>query len=288
MTRLLTEFDATVISAQIITSQDENRVWSQEAITTREHEGEIRGVGSTVQVNVVGDVEIKKHEPNTDIDGPDRVSVTTRELVVDQLDYFNVGVDDVDAVFGAGRVLDTVSARAGVQLAEVEDEFLAGKAAAGAGIKGTTLGTQAAPLHLVTPQDAYKLLVSMRTRLTRGKVSKSNRYAFLSPEIEALLLEDGKFVNTNQAALYTGEIGSAAGFRLISTNVIPETSGVQSIVAGVPGALAAVGALQKVKAYEPEARFEAAVKGLNVYGAEVLRPELLACAKVDFTAPSEG
>jgi hypothetical protein len=96
-----------------------------------------------------------------------------------------------------------------------------------------------------------------------------------------LLLKDERFVKAgtvrSDAALANGEVGEAAGFRILKSNNVPNTSAAKyKIIAGHSVATSYVDQIVDLQTYKPEKRFGDAVKGLHVYGAKVVRPTALA------------
>lgn len=81
----------------------------------------------------------------------------------------------------------------------------------------------------------------------------------------------------SDSALANGEVGEAAGFRILKSNNVPNTAGTKyKIIAGHAIATAYVEQIVDLQTYKPEKRFGDAVKGLHVYGAKVVRPTALA------------
>jgi phosphoglucomutase len=100
-----------------------------------------------------------------------------------------------------------------------------------------------------------------------------------------LMAKDNRFVSgatpMSESNIRNGIAGTVAGFTLIQSNNVPTVGGTKyKLVAGVPGGIAYVEQIRKTEAYRPERRFADAVKGLHLYGAKVVRPELLAVATV--------
>jgi hypothetical protein len=75
-----------------------------------------------------------------------------------------------------------------------------------------------------------------------------------------------------------GQVGQVAGVTLLKSVNAPLTAGipdVSHIVAGVPEAMSFAQQLAGVEAIRLEGSFSDGVRGLHLYGAKVLRPELL-------------
>ena len=107
------------------------------------------------------------------------------------------------------------------------------------------------------------------------------RFVVVPAWFHGLLLKDERFISSGIAADVTrrnAEVGEAAGFSILKSNNVPNTTGAKyRIFAGHAIATAYVEQIIDVQTYKPEKRFGDAVKGLHVYGAKVVRPDALAC-----------
>src|SRR5205085_7448189 len=106
------------------------------------------------------------------------------------------------------------------------------------------------------------------------------RFAIVPSWFEGAVSLDPRFIGeggqNNNGVLLNGKIGRAAGFDLLMSNNVPNTTGAKyKIVAGVAGATTYAEQISQTEAYKPERRFGDAVKGLHLYGAKVVRPEEL-------------
>jgi hypothetical protein len=75
--------------------------------------------------------------------------------------------------------------------------------------------------------------------------------------------------------LIEGFVGRLWGFDLYVSNNVATISTVNAIMFGDRSAISYAGQISKIQAFEQEKRFNAAVKGLYVYGAKVVRPSSL-------------
>jgi hypothetical protein len=117
-------------------------------------------------------------------------------------------------------------------------------------------------------------------------VAIDNRFVVVPAWFHGLLLKDDRFVGAGSirtdAALANGQVGEAAGFRILKSNNVPNTTGAKyKIIAGHAIATAYVEQIVDLESYKPEKRFGDAVKGLHVYGAKVVRPTALAMLIAD-------
>jgi len=126
------------------------------------------------------------------------------------------------------------------------------------------------------------LLVDLGVLLDEKYIPAEGRWAIVPPWYHGLLLKDQRFVSfgteQNLATLRNGRVGMAAGFTILKSPLVPNTSGAKyKILAGHSMAITLAEQIMNVEAYRPQLRFGDAVKGLMVYGAKVVRPMSLAC-----------
>jgi len=272
-----------VWSARILESLDKTLVYAN--LFNRNYEGEIAAYGDTVHINSVGDVTVKTYTKDTDIADPDTLATTEALLVIDQAKYFNIGIDDVDKAQARAELLQTAAARVGYSYGDIIDKWLASLLKAGTIVKD--LGTDATPLQ-VTEANAYNYMVNMKTALDKANVPTMGRGIVVPPEFEGYMLLDSRFASSSDAGnerLVNGVVARAAGFDIYVSNNVPNTSGAKyKIIATTADQGTFAQQVLETEAYRPQKRFGDAVKGLNVYGAKVLRPETIAVATVNFGA----
>ncbi|MGD9590577.1 MAG: P22 coat protein - protein 5 domain protein [Pyrinomonadaceae bacterium] len=272
-------FIPTVWAARLLTALESSLVYGQREVVNRDYEGDIRQAGNTVKIASIGDVTIGEYTKDTDIDDPETLSDTDLSLVIDQAKYFNFYVDSVDRAQQNVNVLDEAMKRAAWKLREAADTFLSGvmEAAVPAGNKIGAV-TPAEP----TKDDAYEYLVDLGVLLDESDTPIDGRFVIVPAWFHGLLLKDERFVKAGTArsgnVLANGEVGEAAGFRILKSNSVPNDEGAEyKIIAGHRIATAYVEQVLDVQTFQPEKRFGDAVKGLHVYGAKAVRPTALAC-----------
>lgn len=273
-------FIPTVWAARLLTALEKTLVYGQENVANRAYEGDIREAGSSVKIASVGDVTIGDYTKNSDINDPETLTDSEQTLAIDQSKYFNFYVDSVDRAQQNVNVLDEAMRRSAWKLKDVSDGFLAGvmDAAVPAGNK---IGSTATP-KIPTKDDAYEYLVDLGVLLDEANAPMDGRFVIVPAWYHGLLLKDERFVQAgtlrSDIALANGQVGEAAGFRILKSNNVPNTTGAKyKIIAGHGSATAYVEQVLDVQTFKPEKRFGDAVKGLHVYGAKVVRPTSLAC-----------
>jgi len=281
-------FIPTIWSARILVALQKALVYAQPNIINRDYEGEVNEAGNTVLINSIGDPTIFDYTKNTDMPPPETLTGTQRQLVIDQAKAFNFQVDDVDRIQGRPAVMDVALARAAYKLADIADQYLAGKLYQNATVN--TIGTDLNPIIAPTPTagstGAYEQLVDLGTKLDENNVPTEGRWVVIPPWYHGVLVKDSRFVSYAAIdVLYNRQVGEAAGFAVLVSNNVPSvaapggagnTTVRNKVIAGHQMAGTYVEQVNQVEAFRPERRFGDAVKGLHLYGAGVTRPEALA------------
>ena len=274
------EFIPTVWAARLLVALEKALIYGQANVSNRDYEGDIRQAGNTVKIGSIGDVSIGDYVKDSDIGDPQILSDADQSLLIDQSKYFNFYVDSVDRAQQNVNVLDEAMRRSAWGLREKADAFLA--AAMEAAVPtANKIGSTTTP-KVPTKNDAYEYLVDLGVLLDEANTPIDGRFCIVPAWFHGLLLKDDRFVRSGTVAgdrrLANGEAGEAAGFIVLKSNNVPQTTGTKyKIIAGHAMATAYVEQILDVQTYKPEKRFGDAVKGLHVYGAKVVRPTALAC-----------
>ena len=268
----INNFISTVWSARLLKNWNDAHVFPKTC--NRDWEGEIKAVGDSVKINSIGRITIGTYTKNTDIADPEVLDDSALWLVVDQGNYFNFAVDDVDRYQQKPKLMDAAMEEAAWGLADVVDSFIATTISAGVStaniLAAKAIGISAAD------EDAYELLVDMDTQLTVSNAPPGGRWAVVPPWFEGMLRKDQRFVgfgtDKNRAHLRGEPVGEASNFTIYKSNNVPLTGSTYTILGGVTASTAFAQQIDKTEAFRPEKRFSDAVKGLLIYGAKVLRP----------------
>ena len=273
-------FIPTVWAARLLTALENAHIYGQTNVCNRTYEGDIRSSGNTVKIASIGEVEVQDYIKDIDIADPTPLTDSEQTLLIDQQKYFHFYVDSIDRAQQNVDVLDEAMRRAAWKLRDVVDTFLAGLMDGGVDTNNK-IGSLTTP-KVPTKDDAYEYLVDLGVMLDEGNVPTEGRFAIIPAWFHGLLLKDDRFVRSGTASgdrrLMNGEAGESAGFTILKSNNVPNTTGTKyKIIAGHSQATAFVEQVLDISTYKPEKRFGDAVKGLHVYGARVVRPKALAC-----------
>lgn len=279
----ITSFIPEVWSARILENMRKNLVYVN--LLNRNYEGEISEYGDTVHIASLNDVTIKTYSRTTDLADPEDLTTADQTLVIDQGDYFNMKINDVDRVQARADLMDEAMRSASYGLSDKADQYVAGLLKAGT--ITANLGNDTMPL-VITKDNAYETMVTMRTALDKANVPKQGRWIVMPPEFEGFMLLDPRFAyNTSESntRLVEGSVARAAGFDIYISNNVPNTSAAKyKIISSTNSCGTYADQILKTEAYRREKGFDDGVKGLHVYGAKITRPAIVAVATVNFTA----
>ncbi len=230
----------------------------------REFEGEIKGRGDRVKICGVGDINVFDYTRNADFElETQELSDSVKTLVIDQAKAFNFQIDDIDRAQSNPKLMDAAVKNAAAALANTADQYVFSLCAkAGSSIKETA-----------TVDNIISLIIDAQTKLLENNVcDPADIVIEVSPAVGALILKNKINVANTDTALETGCIGTVAGCKVFISNNVVVNDNTHKCLARSKRAIAFAEQLSEMDAYRPEKRFADAVKGLHLYGAEVIYP----------------
>ena len=297
-------FNPTIWSAGFLFNLNKAHVHAD--VLNRDYEGEIQAAGDTVKISSIGRVTINAYTRNSGLGGteasptvtairrPEILQGSSLFLTIDQQEYFNFAIDDVDAFQQKPKLMDKAMKEAAYAMANEVDQFV--NSTLQTGVSGTAddTGNRLSARSIgvgAGDDDAYEMLVDLGVKLQESDVT-GPMWSIIPPWMHGMLLKDVRFTNygteQNRSVLENGLIGRAAGFELrVSNNLSGTTSGTlavagqaYTVLAGVKEAATYAEQIQSIEAFRPDDAFGDAVKGLHNYGAKVTRPFALASCAV--------
>ena len=276
----ISNFIPTVWSEKMLHALDKNYIGITNS--NREFEGDIREKGNKVRICGLDAITIGNYFKNQDIDYPEELNDTYKELEIDQAKYFNFLIDDVDQAQCNPHLMDLAVQNAARALANVAERHL------------YSFVTDAA--HLVenlTPStdNIIDTLLDARTKLLKEDVvDPSDIVIEVAPEVAGMILKAKVALSTdNTDSLENGCIGNIGGCKIyVSSNISTIKDGSTKIamcVARTRRALAFAEQLSEVEAYRPELRFADGMTGLHLYGVKVVYPNEMVA--INIAIPNE-
>jgi hypothetical protein len=272
------------------------------AIANTDWEGEIHNLGDKVIINNVPSITISDYT----VGGTLTYQVPTPntiELTIDKGKSFAFQVSDVLSYQSQPNQMEVFSNDASEQMRVAVDAdglkgvFNGGAAAnkgatAGAKSAAYNMGTDSAPVTLTASNVLGKIL-EMASVLDEQNVPESDRWLALDPYTRVLLMQStlaqAQFMGDATSIVRNGMIGKIDRFTVYVSNQLPTAAAGQDfngagqggalkrrvILAGHRSAIAFASQMTKLETLRNPNDFGDLVRGLNVYGYKVTKPEAL-------------
>lgn len=271
------------------------------AISNTDYEGEIRNMGDTVNIRTTPEITIRDYVKGQTltVENPDKPKL---QLVIDKGEYFACVEDDVDKVQSDINLMDTWSKDASERMKikidqRVLTDLLPDIAATN---KGATAGEQSASFNLgttgspltVTKDGASSttpvvdLIVDMGTVLDEANVPEADRYLVIPAKMAGLIkkseLKDASLTGDGTSVVRNGRLGMIDRFTIYVSHNLYVDSGKYSIIAGHKMGFTFASQMTEMESLRAESTFGNIIRGLQVYGYKVVKPEAIAQAVVSF------
>jgi hypothetical protein len=178
-----------------------------------------------------------------------------------------VNVDDVDRVQASSEFAPWVDS-AGRALAEDAEDYLLTTMLAGATEANTT------GVEVDTAAEAKDAIRSLRKAMANAKVPAAGRYVVVNPDMADLLIQglDDASVAGTDAELRNGVIGRLYGFTVVESPLL-ESTGTPAAIGYHEAMVGFVNQIQSLESLRNPTKFADIVRGLNVYGAKVIKAD---------------
>lgn len=268
----ITNFIPEVWSAAILEALRAKLVFP--SLCNRDYEGDIREAGDTVHITGYNDVTVREYVRGQAITVDDVTDKEAAVLKIDKSDYFAFKVNDLDKAQAKADLTGKFTNSAAYNMMKNVENYISN-------LMDAAVETPAKTVAVGTPADAYLAVVEAGRKLDVQNVPDEGRWLVVSPDFYALLLQDSRFIEGTEAGhntLLNGVVGQVRGFAVVKSNNVPRKSSspdTQSILAGTNAAVTFAQQVSKVEAMRMQTDFADMVRGLDLYGAKVIRPECL-------------
>jgi len=280
----LTNSQVTIFARELQSSLKKALVFAGPMAVNRNYEGEIRQTGDSVRIRSISRPTIAAYSKNVTTITPETLTDAERTLLIDQANYFAFEIDDVDMaqVQNGGGLMTEAALESAYGLADVADLYVAGL------YTGADTANKISTTSITTAALAVTGLVNLKVKLDNANVPNQGRYVIVPPWYHGLLLQSNNFISVADSgtseALRNGMVGRAFGFDIfVSNNVTLVTGDDYLVSAGYTGAITFASQINKVESFRPESSFSDAVKGLNLFGAKLVRPSGIATLTASIT-----
>jgi len=259
------------------------------AISNTNYEGEIRKMGDTVNIRTTPEITIKTYVKGQtlSVENPDKPKI---QLVIDKGEYFACIEDDVDKVQADVNMMDTWSKDASERMKiKIDQRVLTdilpsisslNKGASAGRISGNIdLGTSGSAIA-ITKTNVLEYIVDMGTVLDEANCPESDRFLIIPAKMAGFIkksdLKDASITGDSVSVLRNGRLGMIDRFTVYVSHNLSVTSGKFSIISGHKMGFTFASQMTEMESLRAESTFGNVIRGLQVYGYQVVKPEALA------------
>jgi hypothetical protein len=282
-----------------------------QAISNTDYEGEIQNMGDRVKIRTKPTITIKDYQADGLL-GLDRPSGGNIELYINIGKYFSLILDDVMEIQSDLNLLSMWSDDAAQQLKIVVDRDVLGgiTVQAHARNRGTTagvisnvsgtpinLGVKSTPLTVAKAPtagqvDILDVMLRLGQALDEQNIPEEGRWLVMSAAAGRYLkqseLRQAYLSGDPVSMLRNGRLGMVDRFTIYISNLLPSVAtdatnfaaSEQPVFAGHAHALTFASQISKVETMRSELTFGQILRGLQVYGYQILDPTALAQAQI--------
>ncbi|GEK46550.1 hypothetical protein HPA02_08330 [Bisbaumannia pacifica] len=263
-------------------------------ISNTDYEGEIKNQGDTVQIRTTPSITINDYVIGGGL-SYEKPTSDKVELHIDQAKYFAFEVNDIDAYQADIKLMDDWSDDAGQQMKIAIDKVILGdvfadaaaeNAGAAAGVESGSynLGEAGAPVA-VTKDNILDTLVDCGSVLDEQNVPDENRWVILPAWMNGMLkksdLRDASAMGDSTSVFRNGKVGMLDRFTVYVSNNMSKvtdattTRQATNVMFGHKKALTFASQMTNMESLPNPQDFGKLVRGLNVFGYEVIDPDAM-------------
>lgn len=273
------------------------------AISNTDYEGEIKGQGDTVNIRTQPNITIRDYVKgqNLVVENPDKPKL---QLVIDKGEYFACVEDDIDRVQSDIKLMDMWSKDASEQMKiKIDQRVLtdmlpdissSNKGATAGAVSGAfNLGTTASPLSVSKDgsggtASVLDLIVDLGTVLDEANCPEQGRFLVIPARMAGLIkkseLKDASLTGDGTSVVRNGRLGMIDRFTLyVSHNLKVTSSTKYHVIAGTKMGLTFASQMTEMETLRSTTTFGDIIRGLQVYGYKVVKPEALAESVISFS-----
>jgi hypothetical protein len=153
------------------------------------------------------------------------------------------------------------------------------------------LGTDGAPLSVTkdgasSSTPVVDLLVDMGTVLDEANVPEQNRFVVIPAKMAGLIkkseLKDASLTGDSVSIVRNGRLGMIDRFTVYVSHNLKVSSGKYNVIAGHKMGFTFASQMTNMETIRSETTFGNIIRGLQVYGYQVVKPQALSTAVVQF------
>nr|DAI55994.1 MAG TPA: Major capsid protein [Caudoviricetes sp.] len=247
-----------------LTNRNLNKQLVFGALANRNYEGKIENMGSSVRVPSIGSVTVGDYT-GADITFQEDTGAY-QTININKAKYFALKMDDVDKAQAIPGVIEALTDQAIYEMADVVDIELAKLYAKCKSKVAGVIGTD----------KVSDKIIDLAVKMDEDNVPTANRWLVISPEIYGQLIKEVPTISKGENTLGINQsyfIGSWGGFTIYKSNNVQRTAKKYHCMAGVSQGLTLAMQINKMEAGRFEKSFGEYVKGLQLFGCDVMETE---------------
>ena len=247
-----------------LTNRNLNKQLVFGALANRNYEGKIENMGSSVRVPSIGSVTVGDYT-GADITFQEDTGAY-QTININKAKYFALKMDDVDKAQAIPGVIEALTDQAIYEMADVVDTELAKLYAKCKSKVAGVIGTD----------KVSDKIIALAVKMDEDNVPTANRWLVISPEIYGQLIKEVPTISKGENTLGINQsyfIGSWGGFTIYKSNNVQRTAKKYHCMAGVSAGLTLAMQINKIEAGRFEKSFGEYVKGLQLFGCDVMETE---------------
>ena len=259
------------------------------AISNTDYEGEIRNMGDTVNIRTTPEITIQTYVKGQtlSVENPDKAKL---QLVIDKGEYFACVEDDVDQVQTDMNLMDMWSKDASERMKIKIDQRVLADVLTGvsASNKGQTAGAISGDIDLgvagtpeaLTTSNVIGKIVDMGTVLDEANCPEGGRFLVIPAKMAGLIkqsdLKDASITGDGNTPLRNGRLGMIDRFTVYVSHNLVKSGSEFSELGGHSMGFTFASQMTNMETIRSETTFGNIIRGLQVYGYKVVKPEALA------------
>ena len=221
--------------------------------------------GNSVNILGAGVPSVRQYDPVTGLSTPDLVEGTIVNLPIDQANEFNFMVDDIDDAQTTPDLMPSLLDEAAGEIAKARDVYIAELALNAENSSDSTAITTAAQIKKAIDAGLRKL----RENNVGPEKNVRIELTYWAYQLFRDYLVEAK--TANDALLKNGTIGMYDGCAVAYSNNLHNDGTDDYMMIRTDKAIGLAAQINKIEPYRPEKFFADAVKGLDVFGAKIIR-----------------
>jgi len=258
------------------------------AIANTTYEGEIKAHGDTVNIRTTPELTINDYVKGQtlSVENPDKPKL---QLLIDKGKYFAAVEDDVDQVQSDIAMMDAWSKDASERMKINIDTDVLGNIATDvpAANKGTTAGRISGDIDLgvtgtpnaMSSSAVIAEIINHGTVLDEQNTPESDRFMVIPAKMAGYIkqsdLKDASITGDGSSPLRNGRLGMIDRFTLYVSHNLPKSGSEFTIFSGHKVGLTFASQMTNMETLRSETTFGDIIRGLQVYGYKVVKPEAL-------------